>query len=89
MSGEATWMRGGYGSCHIKNSCEDQVFRYDTLVLEECHVLIIICSACVYGIGDHDPCDSTSVRLVSCNKLHNLKDQIKYNKWLMHLVKHL
>lgn len=38
---EVTWIKGAYGSYHIKNPFEDQMFEYDALTLEEWPILII------------------------------------------------
>lgn len=46
MCTEVTWTEGDYKLCRMKNACEDQWFGYDAVVLDECHVFVIICITC-------------------------------------------
>lgn len=72
-------MNRAYGQQHLKGPREDQVFRYETLALEECLVKVVnhvICKVYMEHVTcNHDLYDSTLMCSASSNKL--LKSKIK------------
>lgn len=57
----------------VNNPREAQVFEYDALTLEECHVLVVKCSACMGYMEQLTTILVTIKCQVSCNKLPNSK----------------